>query len=53
MGILIEAEPTIPVFGPGSLGVAHKPNECLPAEDFLRSVDLLDSFVRHYLRGEM
>lgn len=45
--------PALPAFGPGWLGVAHKPNECLPAEDLLRSVDLFDSLVRHYFRGEM
>lgn len=44
--------PAFPAFGPGSLAVAHRPNESIPADDLMRSVDLFESFIRSYQRGE-
>jgi len=43
--------PALPAFGPGSLDVAHQPNESLPAEDIRIAIDLYESFIRHYHRG--
>jgi succinyl-diaminopimelate desuccinylase len=43
--------PAFPAFGPGSLGVAHKPNESLPVEDIGLAVDLMEEFVRSYHRS--
>lgn len=43
--------PALPAFGPGSLGVAHKPNESLPKEDIGLAIDMLETFVRSYHRG--
>jgi succinyl-diaminopimelate desuccinylase len=40
--------PALPAFGPGSLGVAHKPNEWILMEDFLRAVDLFEALIRQY-----
>ncbi len=42
--------PALPAFGPGSLGVAHKPNEALPEEDLGLAIDLFESFIRAYHR---
>lgn len=44
--------PALPAFGPGSLAVAHKPNEALEADDVRKGVDLLEALVRRYRRGE-
>jgi acetylornithine deacetylase/succinyl-diaminopimelate desuccinylase-like protein len=41
--------PALPAFGPGSLAVAHQPNESLPAADLDRAVELFDALVRRYL----
>ncbi|MGE0005633.1 MAG: M20 family metallopeptidase [Parvibaculaceae bacterium] len=43
--------PALPAFGPGSLGVAHQPNESLPAGDVATAIDLFESLVRNYHRG--
>jgi acetylornithine deacetylase/succinyl-diaminopimelate desuccinylase-like protein len=40
--------PALPAFGPGSLGVAHKPNEWIFVEDFMRAVDLFEALIRQY-----
>ena len=40
--------PTLPAFGPGSLGVAHQPNESLPPEDLSIAINLFEMFVRQY-----
>jgi acetylornithine deacetylase len=34
------------VFGPGSIEVAHRPNEFLPIEEFERAGQLLDEMIR-------
>jgi len=41
--------PALPAFGPGSLGIAHRPNEWLPAADLSRAVELYGTFIRQYL----
>ena len=43
--------PALPAFGPGSLGVAHKPNESLPEEDIGLAIDIFETFIRAYHRG--
>ena len=43
--------PVMPAFGPGSLAVAHKPNESLDADDLLRAVELFETLIRNYQRG--
>ena len=40
--------PTLPAFGPGSLGVAHQPNESLPAEDLSIAINLFEIFILQY-----
>jgi succinyl-diaminopimelate desuccinylase len=40
--------PTLPAFGPGSLGVAHAPNEFVPAEDLDLACDLYEAFLDAY-----
>lgn len=40
--------PVIPAFGPGSLAVAHQPNESIALKDLVTGVDLLESTIRHY-----
>ncbi|MBC8038439.1 MAG: M20/M25/M40 family metallo-hydrolase [Rhizobiales bacterium] len=42
--------PALPAFGPGSLGVAHKPNESLPEEDIGLAIDIFETFIRAYHR---
>jgi succinyl-diaminopimelate desuccinylase len=44
--------PVIPAFGPGSLAVAHQPNESLAITDLALGVDLLESTIRHYLNPD-
>ena len=44
--------PALPAFGPGSLGVAHKPNEWLPEQDVITSVALFESLILRYLEGD-
>ena len=41
--------PALPAFGPGSLGVAHRPNEWVPEGDVNRAVDLFEVVARRYL----
>jgi acetylornithine deacetylase/succinyl-diaminopimelate desuccinylase-like protein len=41
--------PALPTFGPGSLAVAHRPNEWIAERDLLRAVDLFEALVRAYL----
>lgn len=45
--------PAFPAFGPGSLAVAHRPNESIAADDLERTVRLFEAFVRNYLRSEL
>ena len=40
--------PTLPAFGCGSLAVAHRPNEWIPAADYPRATDLAEALVRLY-----
>jgi acetylornithine deacetylase/succinyl-diaminopimelate desuccinylase-like protein len=43
--------PALPAFGPGSLAVAHRPNESLPEADIPVAVDLIETLARAYLGG--
>jgi acetylornithine deacetylase len=36
------------IFGPGSISVAHKPNESMPIPDFVRAAELLRKSIRHF-----
>lgn len=40
----------LPAFGPGSLAVAHKPNESLAKRDLLVAVDLFEALIRAYMK---
>jgi succinyl-diaminopimelate desuccinylase len=40
--------PALPAFGPGSLGVAHRPNESIALADAERAVALFEALVRRY-----
>jgi succinyl-diaminopimelate desuccinylase len=40
----------LPAFGPGSLAVAHQPNESIATRDLLVAVDLFAALIRSYLR---
>jgi acetylornithine deacetylase len=40
--------PTLPAFGPGSLGVAHTPNEFVPAEDLRIACELYEALLDGY-----
>jgi succinyl-diaminopimelate desuccinylase len=40
--------PTLPAFGCGSLAVAHRPNEWIPAADYPACTDLAEALVRAY-----
>jgi len=40
--------PTLPAFGCGSLAVAHRPNEWIPAGDLGTAIDLTEALVRGY-----
>ena len=40
------------IFGPGSIEVAHKPNEYLPKDEFAAARGLVASAVRHFCLGE-
>jgi len=40
--------PTLPAFGCGSLAVAHRPNEWIPAGDYPACTDLAEALVRAY-----
>jgi acetylornithine deacetylase/succinyl-diaminopimelate desuccinylase-like protein len=40
--------PTLPAFGCGSLAVAHRPNEWIPAGDLTTAIDLTEALVRGY-----
>jgi acetylornithine deacetylase/succinyl-diaminopimelate desuccinylase-like protein len=44
--------PALPAFGPGTLAVAHRPNEALAAGDLPRAINLFKSLLRHYLCDE-
>ena len=34
------------VFGPGSIDVAHRPNEYIPARDLIQCIDIIEQVVR-------
>jgi acetylornithine deacetylase len=36
------------IFGPGSIEVAHKPNEYLPKDQFLAASGLFSGMIRHF-----
>jgi acetylornithine deacetylase/succinyl-diaminopimelate desuccinylase len=40
--------PALPTFGPGTLAVAHQPNESLPVDDLYRAIDLFEALIRNY-----
>ena len=40
--------PTLSAFGCGSLAVAHRPNEWIPAGDLGTAIDLTEALVRGY-----
>jgi acetylornithine deacetylase/succinyl-diaminopimelate desuccinylase-like protein len=40
--------PTLPAFGCGSLAVAHRPNEWIPAADYPAATNLAEALVRAY-----
>ena len=40
------------VFGPGSIEVAHRPNESLPIDEFVRAGRLLDEVIARRCRSE-
>jgi acetylornithine deacetylase len=40
------------IFGPGSIEVAHRPNEFLPIAEFIRAGRLLDDLIRRRCLGE-
>jgi acetylornithine deacetylase/succinyl-diaminopimelate desuccinylase-like protein len=44
--------PALPAFGCGSLAVAHRPGEWIPAPDYPASVDLAEALVRAYPAAE-
>lgn len=41
--------PTLPALGPGTLAVAHRPNEWMPKSDLPMAIDLLEQLARDYL----
>ena len=43
--------PALPAFGPGTLAVAHRPDESIPKADLPRAIDLFESLARNYLEG--
>ncbi len=43
--------PSLPALGPGTLAVAHRPNEYLPRGDLRLATDLLEHMARAYLTG--
>ena len=45
-GVLSELGMQCVLFGPGSIEVAHKPNEFVPIEELTRCRDVLDHLVR-------
>jgi acetylornithine deacetylase/succinyl-diaminopimelate desuccinylase-like protein len=42
----------LPAFGPGSLAVAHKPNESIARRDLFVAVDLFEALIRAYMSDE-
>jgi acetylornithine deacetylase/succinyl-diaminopimelate desuccinylase-like protein len=40
--------PALPTFGPGSLAVAHQPNESIAATDLPLAIDLFEALARRY-----
>ena len=40
------------LFGPGSIEVAHRPNEYMPKAEFEEAAPLLDRLIAHYCGGE-
>lgn len=43
--------PSLPAFGPGTLGVAHRPNESVPRSDLGTATDMLERLARNYFDG--
>jgi len=43
--------PALPAFGPGSLAVAHRPDENLGASEVSTAIDLFEAVVRRYLEA--
>ncbi len=39
------------LFGPGSIEVAHKPNEFIPKAEFHRAAEILDALIARFCRG--
>jgi succinyl-diaminopimelate desuccinylase len=44
--------PTLPALGPGSLAVAHQPNERIPEGDLETAIELTEALVRRYATTE-
>jgi succinyl-diaminopimelate desuccinylase len=42
----------LPAFGPGSLAVAHKPNESIATRDLFVAIDLFEALIRAYMSDE-
>ncbi len=42
----------LPAFGPGSLAVAHQPNESIAKRDVLVAIDLFEALIRAYMAHE-
>ena len=45
-GALSQAGFDCVLFGPGTIEVAHRPNECLPIDEFERAREILDALIQ-------
>lgn len=45
--------PALPTFGPGTLAVAHRPDEAIDAADLPRAVALFEAVARRYLEASL
>lgn len=43
--------PSLPAFGPGTLGVAHRPNESMPRSDLETATAMLERLARNYFEA--